>query len=524
MSSLNLLKNRRDVVKTIWGAAMAGAAGFPIMGHSATSLTNPLFGLGVASGEPHPQGFTLWTRLHSPQTVAPFSAIVPVSWEVAKDEQFKSVVQSGVALAEATWGHSVHVDLNGLESSRTYWYRFTAEGQRSAVGKTRTTPAANSSEPLKFVIASCQRWDQGHFAAWHHVAQEAPDLILFLGDYIYEYGPIQGRVRMHEGGRVVSLQNYRDRYAQYKSDPALQAAHAVAPWMCTWDDHEVDDDYAGTVGADLQPEFQNQRNAAYQAYWENMPFPMSKRPNIHAANVSFDLYRRTPWGNLAQIHFLDDRQYRDQQVCPRPNKAGSNVVKVVDCPAVNVPARTLLGFEQEQWLYKGWDTHRPWNLLAQQTLMAQMRWSDPAAADGGSLWTDGWDGYPASRARLLKSIQDKQVKGVVCLGGDVHAHFVTDLKANFDDVRSAVVATEFCGSSISSFGMDNNALQKSAAFNPHIKYARSDQRGYISFTLTHKSLEARIMALKNVNDPQSAIDVARVFTVDPKQPGAVEKS
>lgn len=515
--------SRRQIVKALSSASIFGTAGFPVIGRTAADRLESIFGLGVASGEPHERGFTIWTRLVTDGAISQLKSSIPVNWEVAKDEKFKTIVRVGVSLAESNWGHSIHVDLAGLEPSSVYWYRFSAEGKQSAVGRTRTTPSPKSLEPLKFVIASCQRWDQGHFAAWKHVAQESPDLILFLGDYIYEYGPIDGRVRLHEGGRVVTLEQYRARYAQYKRDESLQAAHAAAPWMCIWDDHEVDDDYAAVTGADLQAEFHKQRNAAYQAYWENMPFPMSMRPKLDSGNVSIDLYRRKSWGGLAQIHFLDDRQYRDVQVCPRPNKAGSNVVKLADCPSLKDKSRTLLGSRQEQWLYSGWDTIRPWNLLAQQTLMSQMSWTDPQAPDGGTFWTDGWDGYQASRDRLLKSIQDKKINGVVCLGGDVHAHFVSDLKSDFSDINAPAIATEFCGTSISSFGFDNNNLQRAKAFNPHLKYARSDQRGYISFLLTEKLLEARLMALEDVNDPKSGISIASIYTVDPMRPGAVLK-
>jgi alkaline phosphatase D len=182
--------------------------------------------------------------------------------------------------------------------------------------------------------------------------------------------------------------------------------------------------------------------------------------------------------------------------------------------------RSLLGREQEKWLEQGWDLDRPWNLLAQQTLMARFTRSDPSAADQGSYWTDGWDGYPNARARLLDGIVQKQASGVVVFGGDVHAHYVADLKANFDNPRSATVATEFCGTSISSFGSNNATLQQSRPFNPHLKYARSDQRGYMSFTLTDRSLEARVMALDDVNLSDSAVQVVARYAVEPREPGA----
>jgi alkaline phosphatase D len=522
---------KRDLLKALASGLVLSA---PIVHHtalwaqttqSAQAALDPqdpqtLFGLGVASGEPHPQGFTLWTRLYRAAGMTPLAPEIPVRYELATDPQFKSIVRRGQSLSEGRWGHSVHVDLTGLKPSTPYWYRFDALGQQSPIGKTRTTPARDSLETLNFVIASCQRFDQGHYAAWKHIAKEAPDMVLFLGDYIYEYGPIEGRVRMHEGARVTNLAQYRERYAQYKRDPALQAAHAVAPWMSIWDDHEVDDDYAGLQGADLQDNFQLQRNAAYQAYWENMPLPMSMRPRLVNGNLEISITRRVPWGQLAQLHFIDDRQFRDPQACPKPGKGGSNVVKRSECPALEDSKRTLLGVEQEAWLYRGWDLERPWNLLAQQTLMAPLSWGPTQAPDLGTYWTDGWDGYPLARARLLESIKSQGVKGLVTLGGDVHAHFVTDLRAHVDDPQSLTLATEFCGTSISSVGLDNALLQKIKLLNPHIQYARSDQRGYMSFTLSEKLLTARVMALVDVNDPNSLINTAATYEVDPKKPGA----
>lgn len=512
--------NKRQFIKTLGGGVSLALLD---IGHGnlfAAINHSSLFSLGVASGEPHPHGFTLWTRLFDSSSQMELPKTVIVNWELSKDQNFKSIVQRGNSIAQDTWGHSVHIDVVGLESSKNYWYRFNALGQQSMVGRTRTAPSLDALEPLNFVITSCQRWDQGHYAAWKHIAQEEPDLILFLGDYIYEYGPIEGRVRMHEGPRVTTLEQYRSRYAQYKSDPSLQAAHAIAPWMTVWDDHEVDDDYAGLQGADLQSDFLRQRNDAYQAYWENMPLPASMQPKMVNGQLQIQIYRRTNWGKLASLHFIDDRQYRDPQVCPKPFKGGSNVVKASECLELQNPHRTLLGREQENWLYQGWDLDKPWNLLAQQTLMAPLNWGNPVAPDLGTYWTDGWDGYPFARSRLLDSIAQSGVKGVVTLGGDVHAHFVSDLKSNFNDPNSNTLATEFCGTSISSFGLDNSLLQKVKPLNPHLQYARSDQRGYISFSVTAKLLTAKLMALHNVNDPDSTIETAATYAVDPLKAGA----
>jgi len=472
------------------------------------------FALGIASGQPRADGIVLWTKL----TGAGLPERVTVEWEIARDEAFKDIAARGEEVAEANWAHSVHAEPAGLAPARWYWYRFRALGQRSAVGRTRTAPAPDAAASLNFVIASCQRFDVGHYAAWRHVAAEPNlDLVMFLGDYIYEYGNGLRPVRPVDGGHVRTLAQYRARYATHKSDPALQAAHAAVPWLMVWDDHEVDNDYAGLQGQDLQPDFKAQRAAAYRAYWEHMPFPRSARP----VDADMRITGRLDWGTLARIHLLDDRQYRDPQVCPKLGKGGgSNTVALKSCPEMLDPKRTLLGAAQEQWLAEGWDTSRPWNLLAQQTLMARLT-STAAANGGGTYWNDGWDGYPAARKRLLDTIAQRKAPGVVVLGGDVHCHIVADLKADFDVPEAKVIATEFCGTSITSLSMAQSRLDAMRPFNPHLRYARSDQRGYMRFTLGGAQLQAQLRVVDNALDPASGISTAARFVVEAARPGVM---
>jgi alkaline phosphatase D len=320
---------------------------------------------------------------------------------------------------------------------------------------------------------------------------------------------------------VKTLPGYRERYATYKRDPLLQAAHASAPWLMVWDDHEVDNDYAGLQGQQLQSDFAEQRAAAYQAYWEHMPFPMSARPKFDVPGASMRITGRLDWGTLARIHLLDDRQYRDPQACPRPGRGGSNTVAAKDCPQLGDAARSLLGADQERWLAQGWSLERPWNLVAQQTLMTRHSWSDTANG-GGTYWTDGWDGYPAARARLLGVVDKKRVPGVVVLGGDVHSSVVADLKTDFDRPGARVVATEFCGTSISSHGLPASRVAAALPFNPNIHYSRPDQRGSIVFTLDRKQLRADLRAVADPADAQSAVGTAASFVVEAKRPGAVK--
>jgi alkaline phosphatase D len=337
---------------------------------------------------------------------------------------------------------------------------------------------------------------------------------MFLGDYIYEYATGKDPVRRVEGGETLTLEQYRARYATYKSDPLLQAAHAAAPWLLVWDDHEVSNDYAGVRGENLALDTRARRAAAYRAYWEHMPFAKSARP----VDADMRIVGRLDWGTLARIHLVDDRQYRDVQACTPAGRGGSSTVALAKCPSLVDPARSLLGFEQERWLADGWDLSRPWNLLAQQTLMARFAWADTAIG-GGVYWTDGWDGYAPARNRLLGTVAAKKVPGVVVLGGDVHSHYVADLKPDYDDPKSPVVASEFCGTSITSLGLAQTRIDAAREFNPHIRYARSDQRGYMSFELGPKQLAVRLQVVDRPADPASAISTAARFVVDAGQPG-----
>lgn len=481
----------------------------PWLSAHARAADVPRFSLGVASGQPRPDGMVLWTRL----TGDSLASRETVAWEVAEDERFQRIVARGEEVAEADWAHSVHAEPSGLAADRWYWYRFRALGAQSPAGRTRTAPAADAAATLRFVIASCQRYDVGHYAAWRQIAADGPDLVVFLGDYIYETPSRPDAVRRHEGGVARTLAEYRARYTTYKSDPLLQAAHAACPWLLVWDDHEVANDYAGLHAPEPDLLFASRRAAAYRAYWEHMPFPRSARPN----DAEMRIVGRVDWGTLARFHLLDDRQYRDTQACPRPDRGGANTVRLADCPALADPQRTLLGAAQERWLADGWDLARPWNLLAQQTLMARFAWEDPAG--GGAYWTDGWDGYAPARARLLGGAAERRVSGLVVLGGDVHSHYVADLKVDYDAAAAPVVASEFCGSSISSLSLAQSRVDAARGFNPHIRYARTDQRGYVAFELDRRRLRARLQVVERPLDPQSGVTTAARFVVEAGRPG-----
>jgi alkaline phosphatase D len=312
--------------------AGAGAvAGLVLAGRTTVVATRPTFSadpfsLGVASGDPLPDGVVLWTRL-APDPLNGGGmppAAVPVGWQVASDDQMRTVVRSGTALATPDLAHSVHVDVRGLEPGRRYWYGFTAGDAESPIGRTRTAPAPDAPlNRLRFAYASCQNWEQGYYTAYRHLAAEDLDLVVHLGDYIYE-STAPDRPRSHNGPRPTTLEEYRARHALYKTDPDLRAAHAAFPWVVTWDDHEVVNDYAGEIDPRNSPpeRFRARRAAAYQAYWEHLPLRPSSMPN----GPGMQLYRRLTFGNLAEFSVLDTRQYRTDQPCgvgPQPRCAGA---------------------------------------------------------------------------------------------------------------------------------------------------------------------------------------------------------
>jgi alkaline phosphatase D len=439
--------------------------------------------------------------------------VVEVDWAVAEDEGFRRVVRQGKALAAPDWAHSVHVEVAGLSPDRWYWYRFRLPEGESPIGRARTTPAAGMGEALRFVFASCQRWEDGHYAAWRHAAEATPDLIVHLGDYIYELQVRAGQnyIRTHDEGEALTLADYRNRYALYKLEPELRKAHAVCPWVVTWDDHEVANDYANDRPERQIPgqPFLGRRTVAYKAYYEHMPLRAAQRPS----GPNLPLYRTVDYGALARFHMVDDRQYRDHQVCKRADLDGGGNMVGPECTARAEPALSLLGREQEAWLTRQLTTSGArWNLLAQQTLMAQ------ADAGGGRFRTDGWDGYPAARQRLVDVLSSGRVRNPVVIGGDVHTFFAADLQARPGDPSSPVVAPEFVGGSISSLGPPQGLIDQLRPYNPHIKLARSDIRGFALVELDRKSLDLRMQTVDNVLQRESGLSTLARYIVEEDNP------
>jgi alkaline phosphatase D len=472
------------------------------------------FALGVASGYPSPSGVVLWTRLTG---IDPDP--VMVKWELASDESFANVVRSGEALAHPDWAHSVHAEVDGLEAERWYWYRFTAGDARSRIGRTRTAPASGGNAArLRFAFASCQQYEQGYFGAYRHIVADEPDLIAFLGDYIYESSWGRDHVRSHGAAEPYSLDDYRARHAVYRSDPDLQDAHAACPWIFTWDDHEVDNDYAADRPEDgmERAAFLARRAAAYRAYYEHMPLPARMRPQ----NGRMQLFTRLDWGGLARFHVLDCRQYRAWQACPRPNRrGGSNTVDVQSCTRIGASGRSMLGARQERWLESGLGASRAaWNVIAQTTAMAQF---DQQPGPGRRAWTDGWDGYPAARERLLTTFRSKRVANPVVIGGDVHSFNVSQLKLDFDDPGAPVVASEFVGTSLTSQAWSQERMNQYLPDNPHILLGESRYRGYTRVDLRRERWTADLRIMETVQRRDASCSTLATYVVEDGKPGPV---
>ncbi|OLF13970.1 alkaline phosphatase [Actinophytocola xinjiangensis] len=463
------------------------------------------FTLGVASGEPTADGFVLWTRLATnPLALDGLGGMpdtpVDVEWQVAADEYFGTVVASGRVSAVRASAHSVHVEVAGLPAGRPYWYRFRANGQLSPVGRTRTAPAVGTSPALTMLFASCAHYASGYYTAYRRMAEENPDLILHLGDYIYESGATG--VRDHLPTKeITSLADYRVRHAQYRNDLDLQAAHQVAPWVVIWDDHEVENNYAGLVRENDTPtgDFRARRAAAYQAYYEHMPLRSPQAPS----GENLQLYRRLRWGSLATFHMLDTRQYRSDQACGDGSK---------NCPEADDPARSLTGTAQQDWLLAGLGQRlATWDLIGQQVFFAQRLTS------AGNRSMDAWDGYTANRKRLQDGWQASGNTSTVVLTGDVHKHWAANIMNNYTS-QDKVIGTELVTTSITSGGDGNAADDGTSSVNPHVKFNKN-LRGYVRTVTrpTQMTVDFRVVDKVTVRD--YPVKTAKSYVIQAGAPG-----
>jgi alkaline phosphatase D len=500
---------RRFVARSLAALGAAALAPAWLRYPRANTFGTDPFTLGVASGCPRADAVVLWTRIAPDPLDADAMDPVPirVDWRVAEDQAFARVVAKGVETALPDAAHSVHVEVDGLRPGRDYWYQFAAGGATSPVGRTRTAPAATERLARhRLAFASCQQYEQGWYAAYRDMAQQDLDVVVHLGDYIYESSWGRNHVRHHTGAMPTTLAEFRDRYALYKSDPDLRAAHAAFPWLITWDDHEVANDYQN----DRSPrtadpvQFLAMRAAAYQAWYEHMPVPASMRPRGPNATV----YGGYTFGDLVDISVLDSRQYRAHHAC----LPGASAAALVDCPDRHSPSRSMLGSAQESWLeqqVRGSNAH--WSVVAQQTLVAEVD-RKPGAEHG--YWMDGWDGYTASRKRLLETLALQRNRNALVIGGDMHAFWAADLRRNFAEPRSAIVATEFVGGAITSQGPAETAIARQVAKNPHLRYGRSDKRGYGLLTLERKGCSVEFRAVDDEKVRMSPVRTLARFAVE----------
>ena len=512
---------RRFLVAAGGVAGLAALAQLPAGPASATPRRaghDYPYTLGVASGDPTPTGVVLWTRL-APKPFEDGGGMpdqrVQVEWQIARDERFRQVVRQGTVWALPELAHSVHVDVDGLKPDREWHYRFRYAGAVSPVGRTRTAPVlGHPTKALTFAFASCQDWSSGYYSAYRHMAEEDLDLVIHLGDYVYEGGiPADGGYRqvptpdsLRDAPR--DLERWRMQYALFKADPDLQQVHARFPWMVTWDDHEVQNDYANTQ-SQYEGDISALRAAAYQAWYEHQPVRRPAMPDADGPRV----YRRAMWGDLAQIDIVDGRRYRSIPPCGWGEADA--------CAAGYDPAITMLGAEQERWLYDGLQASSArWNVLANNVMLSRL---DHDGDAGDRLWHDAWDGFPAARNRLTDAWAAAKTRNPVVVTGDWHSTFVNDVKRDFDDPDSAVIATEFVGTSISSNGdgeVYGPYYGPMIPFNPHIKFFDGDRRGYVRCRLDKRQMQTDLRMVETVSRSDAPDYTYASFIVEDTRPGA----
>ncbi|MDI9335537.1 MAG: alkaline phosphatase D family protein [Gammaproteobacteria bacterium] len=469
-------------------------------------ITDYPFQLGIASGNPTSSSVILWTRLMTDtKTFKPLEQPnIKVHWEVYADSHLQQLVAQGDSDALADYAHSVRVRVHHLRANTYYWYRFTCATFHSSLGRTKTLPEANSQVSLRFAVANCQNFQHGYFTAYQQIALENLDFVLFLGDYIYEYGPSKSKgMRYHLGPEAKDLAGYRQRHAQYKADKMLQQAHAQHPWFFIWDDHEVQNDYThvkSTVAEDLSIEFYARRKSAYQAYYEHLPFYFDK-PDF----ANFQLFQNLLYGQSMEFWLLDTRQYKDPFACYE--LAMKNYRVLSGCEELLWP-RSMLGIQQEQWLDQSFTkSTRPWKFIAQTTLVHPGS-NDPTFPQ--KKFVDGWSGYPKARQRLIDTIARNTSGQTIVLGGDIHASAITLLRKSSAHIADKPIATEVVTTSISSKGLHKREAEYYLK-NPDFVYFNSEDRGYSVFEVTEDTLVLKFVTTPSPVNLESKFSVNALF-------------
>lgn len=474
------------------------------------------FTVGVASGDPTDRGVVLWTRL-APRPFEPGGGLpaenIEVEWELAADDAMTQVVQRGVAIATPQLAHSVHVEVDGLEPTRWYWYRFRSGDAESPIGRTRTMPSALAMpRELRFAFASCQHYESGFYTAYEHMLRDGLDLVIHLGDYIYEGPAKEGGVRKHLGAEIKSLEDYRIRHALYKSDLHLQAMHAHCPWVVTWDDHEFDNNCAGDISEEAgvsSADFLARRANAYQAYYEMMPLRRTSLPR----GADMRLYRSVSFGRLAKFQVLDTRQYRTDQ--PNGDKASPLNEAALD------PRGSLLGKRQAGWLQAALlESNAQWNVLAQQVMMGLVGFQ-PEGQETLHYSMDQWGSAAYERGKLLEFLRDRRVPNPVVLTGDIHSNWANDLRIDDRRPETPVVAAEFVGTSLSSGGngvASPKGLEQRLALNPSLRFCNAE-RGYVRCTVTPDAWRSDYQVVPEVEKPGGPVVTRASFVVEAGETG-----
>lgn len=470
---------------------------------AAVELPSDPFTLGVASGDPDSTSVVLWTRL-APDPLAPGGGMpahadagapaIAIAVEVATDDTFTELVQTGRFPVDTERGHSVHAVVERLEPATTYAYRFRIGAHTSPVGRTRTAPADDDTAAVSLAVASCQRYGDGHYLAHRDMAATELDVVVWLGDYIYERDDELVRP-LPDGApdEAVDLDGYRARYATARLDPDLAANHAAHPWVVTWDDHEVRNNHTGDPGS--VPE--DRRAAAYQAWWEHMPVRLP--PPVGA---SLAIHRALRLGANLELLVLDTRQHRSAVGCD------GGVVED-SCADLAVPERTVLGAEQEAWFAAAAaasDTR--WTAVVQSVVLAPVEIL-------GSVNADAWDGYPPARQRLLEAMAP--LRNPVVLTGDVHIGVVADAPG----ADGATVATELVAPSVTSIPVDayRDGTELLPALAPAVQHA-ADRRGWLRCDVDADAWRATFRDVADVADPASTVADGARFVIDDGTPGA----
>jgi alkaline phosphatase D len=466
----------------------------------------------------------LWTRLLRAGGSLP-NRRVEVEWQVAYDERFRRIARHGTTVATPELAHSVHVDVRGLAPNREYFYRFRAQGRISPVGRTRTAPGLRDDcARVRFGVVNCQDFQNGYWPAYWGLAAEDLDVVFHLGDYIYEYDPSshfpdRNHTTPQTPGldQLVTLADYRARHAQYKTDPALQAAHAAFPWIVTWDDHETENNYAtltdeiDDTGARLftKAQFAKQRAAAYQAYYEHMPIRADLRPG----SADLRIFRRFDFGRLLRANVLDTRQYRTDQPGAFPGDFGLAAAGLANT------AGTLTGPDQERWLRAGLD-HSParWNVIAQQVMMSRIKFPNPAGGVPPIVANlDQWDGYAPQRTRLLQHLHDARVANPVILAGDIHSTWFSELKLDFDHPEQPSVAVEFTATSVSSdfpAAFDAPLKAVNPVLNPHVRYFDGSRRGYLRCVVNRSAWHTDVRTVETIAVREAPVSTSASYAVE----------